>query len=374
MAAFYALRSKIGLTDLRHRLGLRQRLPTPIEAAIAREEAGETVGTRDPSGAALARRIAAAYATNVAAFAGYGDSMWEGINRLARPLHDLLKQAMPEELAEALDRPHTTNLLLGFDNPVAAPWGFVDEDRNLLSNEIGPDMTARIYLAVRRLAEATGAVQLANPETLTGTALPVDDYLAAIDARLGIELDFPNFYPHEKGLRSRRGIISYRPLQAIYQAFRLKSLGASKVLEIGAGLGRTAYYAHRMGVRDYTIVDIPMSNVAQTHFLSRALGADQVSVTGEDRRAIRVVGPSFVEGCEERFDVVLNVDSLSEMDSAVAGGYVAFARKSASTLVSINREWADQPRIAELVKEAPVLRFPYWMRDGYVEEVVRFRP
>ena len=374
MAAFYALRSKIGLTDLRHRLGLCQRPPTPVEAAIAREEAGETVGTRDPSGAALAQRIAAAYATNVAAFAGYGDSMWEGINRLARPLHDLLKQAMPEELAEALDHPHTTNLLLGFDNPVAAPWGFVDEDRNLLSNEIGPDMTARIYLAVRRLAEATGAVQLANPETLTGTALPVDDYLAAIDARLGIELDFPNFYPHEKGLRSRRGIISYRPLQAIYQAFRLKSLGASKVLEIGAGLGRTAYYAHRMGVRDYTIVDIPMSNVAQTHFLSRALGADQVSVTGEDRCAIRVVGPSFVERCEERFDVVLNVDSLSEMDPAVAAGYVAFARKSASTLVSINREWADQPRIAELVKEAPVLRLPYWMRDGYVEEIVHVRP
>jgi hypothetical protein len=373
MAALYALRSKVGLADLRHRLGLRHHSPTQIEAAAAREHVGETAGLGDPSGAALARRIATAYSANAAQFGGYGDSMWEGINRLARPMHDLLDHGAPKALADALDHPHTTNLFLGFDNPVAAPWGFEAEDRNLLSNEVGPDMAQRIYLAVRRLAEATGAVQLSNPETLTGTALPADDYLAAIDRRLGIELDFPNFYPHEKGLVTRRGIVSYRPLQAIYQAHRLKSLGAAKVLEIGAGLGRTAYYAYRMGIHDYTIVDIPMSNVAQTHFLSRALGEDAVSLPGEDRRAIRILGPNFVAETDERFDVVLNVDSLSEMDRDVAAGYLAFARSAADTMVSINREWADSPRIADMAIDVPVLRMPYWMREGYVEEIIRFR-
>lgn len=374
MAALYGLRAKLGLTDLRHRLGLRQRPPTPDQAAIAREECGETAVAPAPSDAALASRIAKAYATNLANFGGYGDSMWDDINRLARPIHDLLVGGSADELALALDRPHTTNLLLGFDNPVAAPWGFADEDRNLLSNEVGPDMLERIYRAVRRLAEATGAAQVTNPETLTGTALSVDDYLAAIDERLGIELDFPNFYPHEKGIRSNRGIIGYRPLQAIYQAYRLKSLGADKVMEIGAGLGRTAYYSHRMGIRDYTIVDIPLSNVAQTHFLSRALGVDEVSVTGEERRTIRIVGPSFVAATHERFDVVLNVDSLSEMDPGIAAGYVAFARNAASTMVSINREWADRPRLADIIEDAPVMRVPYWMRDGYVEEIVSLDP
>lgn len=369
MAPFYALRSKLGLADLRGRIRLRKPGPTLIEAAIAREAADETVGVRDLGGVAHAGRIAAAYTSNVTAFGGYGDSMWEGINRQARPIHELLTHGTPQELAEALDRPHTTNLLLGFDNPVAAPWGFIDESRNLLSNEVGPDMVARIYRAVVRLAEATGAAQVANPETMTEAARPIDEYLSAIDERIGIEIDFPNFYPHEKGVRSRRGIIGYRPLQAIYQAFRLKSLGAAKVLEIGAGLGRTAYYAHRMGVRDYTIVDIPLSNVAQAHFLTRALGADEVSLPGEKRAAIRILGPSFVAATEERFDVVLNVDSLSEMDLEVAAGYVAFARKAAATLVSINREWSDRPRIANLVDDATVLRMPYWMRDGYVEEI-----
>lgn len=369
MAPFYALRTKLGLADLRGRFPQRSG-PTPVEMAIARETAGETVGEPDPDGPALARRIAAGYVANVAAFGGYGDSMWEEINRLARTFHDLLTRGTPAELATALDRPHTTNLFLGFDNPVAAPWGFIDEDRNLLSNEVGPDLVARIYRSVARLAEATGAVHVSNPETSTGTAFPIDDYLAAIDERIGIELDFPNFYPHEKGIVSRRGIISYRPLQAIYQAFRLKSLGATKVMEIGAGLGRTAYYAHRMGIRDYTIVDIPLSNVAQAHFLSRALGASEVSLPGEDRAAIRVVGPGFVSTTEERFDVVLNVDSLSEIDPQIASGYIAFARNAAETLVSINREWDDRPRIADLLKEAAVLRMPYWMRDGYVEDIV----
>ena len=374
MAAFYALRAKFGLTGLRQRFTFRRTPPTPDQIAIARVEAGETEGSAEPSDPALVSRIANAYATNLADFGGYGDSMWDGINRLARPMHDLLTGGTTEQLGFALDRPHTTNLFLGFDNPVAAPWGFMDEDRNLLSIEVGPDMAERIYRAVRRLAEATGAAQVANPETLTGTALPIDDYLAAIDERLGIELDFPNFYPHEKGIRSQRGIIGYRPLQAIYQAFRVKSLDACKVMEIGAGLGRTAYYAHRMGIRDYTIVDIPLSNVAQTHFLSRALGVGEVSVTGEERRTIRIVGPSFVAATDERFDVVLNVDSLSEMDPGIAASYVAFARKAASNLVSINREWADSPRIADMVKDVPIMRMPYWMRDGYVEEIVHVRP
>ena len=372
MTPFYALRSKLGLADLRGRIRLRGPGPTPIEAQIVREVTDEAAGMRDPDGVALARRIAAAYAANANAFGGYGNSMWEGINRLAQPIHDLLTHGTAEELAEALDCPHTTNLLLGFDNPVAAPWGFMDDDRNLLSIEVGSDMTARIYRAVVRLAEATGAAQVANPETLTGTAWPIDDYLAAIDERIGMKIDFPNFYPHEKGVRSRRGIISYRPLQAIYQAYRLKTLGAAKVMEIGAGLGRTAYYAHRMGIRDYTIVDIPLSNVAQAHFLSRALGAREVNLPGEDRAPIRILGPSFVACTDERFDVVLNVDSLSEMDPEVAAGYVAFARKSADTLVSINREWADRPRTADLLKDASVLRMPYWMRDGYVEEIAHF--
>ena len=63
-------------------------------------------------------------------------------------------------------------------------------------------------------------------------------------------------------------------------------------MEIGAGMGRTAYYMCKFGLSDYTIVDLPMSNVAQAAFLSRVMGEDQISLAGEDRSAnVRILPP-----------------------------------------------------------------------------------
>ena len=368
MLPFYQMRKKLGLADWRGSDRLRKPPPNPLDEAIASLEVGRTEGNPNDD-RQLAQRIVDMYAAAVAKFPGYGDSMWTEINRLAEPLHRLLLEGDAAAVVEALDNPQTTNLFQGFDNPVVAPHGFTAPDRNLLSIEIGPGAPARIYLALKRLAEAVGAVNLANPETSTGTALAPDDYLARIEERIGAALEFPNFYPGEEGIVTTRGIVSYRPLQAIYQAWRLRQLGARSVLEIGAGLGRTAFYAHRLGIERYTIVDIPLSSVAQAHFLGRALSPDSVGLIGEEDCPIRLRGPRFIESADERFDVVLNVDSLSEMDPAVAAGYIDFARRSAASVLSINREWDGAPRAADLLEPATTSRHLYWMREGYVEEL-----
>ena len=370
MLPFYELRKRLGLSDWRGRRWRGTQLRDPLAEAMAGIEAGRALG--QPTGDRdLAQRIIRMYAAAVAEFPGHGDSMWREINGLAAPIHELLADGDPAAVARALDNPQTTNLFQGFDNPVAAPYGFTAPDRNLLSIEIGPGAPARIYLALKRLAEAVGAVNLANPETATGTALAPDEYIARIEERIGAALEFPNFYPGEEGLDTARGIVSYRPLQAIYQAWRLRQLGARSVLEIGAGLGRTAFYAHRFGIERYTIVDIPLSSVAQAHFLGRALGPEAIALPGEGDRPIRLRGPRFIESTSDRFDVVLNVDSLSEMDPAVAAGYIDFARRSAASVLSINREWDGAPRAADLLGPATTTRYPYWMRDGYVEELAR---
>ena len=370
MLPFYELRKKLGLADWRGRARLSKRPRNLLDEAIETLEIARCAG--DPAGdLGLAQRIIRMYAAGLGEFPGYGKSMWSEINRLAAPLHELLLAGEPAAVAGALDNPQTTNLLQGFDNPVAAPYGFTAPDRNLLSIEIGPGAPARIYLALKRLAEAVGAVNLANPETLTGTALAPDEYVARIEERIGAALEFPNFYPGEEGIVTGRGIVSYRPLQAIYQAWRLKQLGARSVLEIGAGLGRTAFYANRFGIEHYTIVDIPLSNVAQAHFLGHALGPEAIALPGEDGRPIRLRGPRFIETAGDRFDVMLNVDSLSEMDATVAAGYIDFARRCAASVLSINREWDGAPRAADLLVAATTSRHPYWMRDGYVEELAR---
>jgi hypothetical protein len=74
---------------------------------------------------------------------------------------------------------------------------------------------------------------------------------------------WPNPFPSELGLQSRRGVIGFRAIQALYQAWRIAQIAGGKpdfkVMEIGAGLGRTAYFATLFGLKRYTIIDVPLS-------------------------------------------------------------------------------------------------------------------
>ena len=146
-------------------------------------------------------------------------------------------------------------------------------------------------------------------------------------------------------------------------------------LEIGAGLGRTAFYAHQLGLRDYTILDIPLTNAAQGYFLGRALGPDQISLDGEDADApVKVVPPERLSDLPGSYDLVLNVDSLTELDDPSARRYYAFARARSRRMLSINHEFNALTVRALYVEDARAIssRHPYWMRRGYVEELVEF--
>ena len=129
---------------------------------------------------------------------------------------------------------------------------------------------------------------------LHGEQGDVDRILDEIEGTLAAPIRFPNPYPGELGLLTvNRGIASFRAIQALYQAWRLGQLSHGqddfRVLEIGAGLGRTAYFARALGISDYTIVDIPLTNAAQGYFLGRTLGAGNVvlstKIPGNRRRA-----------------------------------------------------------------------------------------
>jgi hypothetical protein len=62
-----------------------------------------------------------------------------------------------------------------------------------------------------------------------------------------------------------------------YQADRLRELmpEAKSVVEIGPGMGRTAYHGWRRGF-DYATIDLPLGIVAQACFLGRAVGPDAI--------------------------------------------------------------------------------------------------
>jgi hypothetical protein len=277
------------------------------------------------------------------------------------------------EIQRILRDPVTSDIFYGFD-----PTG-----RSLRAGGLRIEDRHAPRLALDGLvtfAEAIGARPLEYPENygLRSNPIAVEVVLDQIDRALGFVFKVPNPYRGEYGLASRRGVVGFRIPQALYQAWRIARLleGTKhpRVLEIGGGLGRTAYYALAFGIRDYSIVDIPVSSLAQGYFLGRTLGADCVSLFGEPRPAdaVKLLSPAeFMQG-SERYDLIVNVDSLTEIGRKAADQYWREILNRADRFLSINHE-ANEFTVAQLIVPVKASRSPYWMRRGYVEEVVNLR-
>lgn len=194
-----------------------------------------------------------------------------------------------------------------------------------------------------------------------------------------MEVEFPTPYAGEHGLQTSRGNASFRALQSLYQAWRIAQIAAGKkpfrVLEIGAGLGRTAYFASKLGIDDYTPIDIPLAGAAQAYFLGRTLGSNNVCLHGEDDPgSVNIIPASSLPDLRHDFDLVVNVDSMTEMDPNTMAAYWKFVSECHSKFLSINHD-ENGRSVADLYQRSPgltVARHPYWMRRGYTEELVTF--
>ncbi|MDE3749209.1 putative sugar O-methyltransferase [Methylobacterium radiotolerans] len=312
---------------------------------------------------------------------------------MKREIHAGLSGSDPAVWAQILRRPDQNAHFWGFDTVCKAPEGEV-EPHELVFRNLNAEGDWRqsyalwLHGALISLAEAVGVMRVFYPETAPGVHYAVhgesadpDPVLDSIAAAIGAEIDFPNPYPGEIGFGTRRGVVGFRALQAIYQAWRIaqivKDRPQARILEIGAGLGRTAYYAHRFfGTTDYTIVDIPLTNAAQGYFLGRTLGPDAVALLDEqeDRSKIKIIPPEKLPSLVGDYDLILNVDSFTELDRPTTRFYWGFARDRAKYLLSINHEFNPAP-LQELLREdtgVSYSRHPYWMRRGYVEELIAF--
>ena len=245
---------------------------------------------------------------------------------------------------------------------------------------------SEVHDVLLALCEALGVSRLefpegyAAPDAETPPIAPIEPLLAGLDQALGIRVEFPNPFPEEVGLATTRGIAGHRAVSAIYQAHRIARLveRGGSVLEIGGGLGRTAYYATRFGIVDYTIVDLPMTAVAQAYFLGRTLGDTSISLYGEPpARGVRLIPPQAFFAEERRYDLVVSIDSLPEIEDDLASRYLAAASARAPRFLSINHETLAQRTVREIAFQhgyRSVSRHPYWLRRGYVEELFESPP
>jgi hypothetical protein len=332
-------------------------------------------GVEHPNDIPLVVRVALAYRSAVRTPVGSTDSMW--LSTFAegnKATHETLENSPIDEIAAMLRDPGSSMLFYGFDNLQAAEAHLRGTEERFSS------LHRMTYDTLLQTARAVAARRVEYPEAGVDhdDAPPVEELLEQLDKAFGFKIDFPNPFAGEIGIRTSRGIVSYRAAQALFQAYRTRQLvgdpAKANVMEIGAGLGRTAYYALRMGIGRYTIIDIPMTNVAQGYYLSRVLGDDNVSLYGEPGKRLRVLPPVCFRELDEKFDLIVNVDSLTEMAESTAFDYVYGAQRLTRQFLSINHEHNvfTVHSLYRIIYGVKAWRSPYWLRRGYVEELLTF--
>jgi hypothetical protein len=315
------------------------------------------------------------------------NSLWVPIMNLQGPIHTALMTDNNDALRSIFIDPYESDLYYGMDQlSVSAD--------NLVDRTGVPDFSIGLVSLIITLADAIGlrrwlpqgSEQEVNyPNIMQEPRPDIDKLLDRIAGVMGYDIRFPSPFPDEKktgGMMTARGLATYRAIQALYQSYRVAQelLGdrSKSILEIGPGMGRTAYYCWMAGFRDYTTMDIPMGIVAQARFMAAVLGAESIWLPGDppntQKGRMCLLPSSARSRSANRFALVLNVDSITETagDSEVWAAWIA---KHADVFLSINHE-ANSPTVANLGRRyfagALSHRFQYWLRHGYVEEIFRF--
>jgi hypothetical protein len=325
----------------------------------------------DDSG--LVHRITSAFRKANETPLGSSDSLWLGqIADIRQTEYQTMLEGSHADITKMLRNPRQTQLFYGFDSLVASSRSPDDSGWQEWTRQWN-------YDCLVRLAEAVGTVRLEHPEAPPHDTKirDVEDLLIGLDGVFGFKIQFPNVFPEEIGLRTARGVASYRAIQALYQAWRIFQIVGkrpfAKVLEIGAGLGRTAYFARQFGIENYTIIDLPLTGVAQAYFLGCALCVDALRLFGEAGGGpLAILPPSSFFETEDRYDLIINVDSMTEMGASTANDYWRAISMRTSVFLSINHEF-NEFTVREIINSTPgldVRRTPYWLRRGYVEELV----
>lgn len=317
----------------------------------------------------LLRRIVSAYllATEAPLPAG---GMWQGIfEQKQLDIHDVMLGGNIRAISRIFQNPGQNNLLFGID-PLT----------KVLTDGLGDATNVSSYVercrdGLIRLCDALGATRVHNVEASAEKPyLGIEERLERIDRVLGFKLDFPNPFSREFGIQSSRGVVTWKGPDSVYQAWRCCRLApAGNILEIGGGIGRAAYYAHRLHSNQYTIIDLPLSNAIQAYYIGLVVGQDKIRLFGEDEREdapIHILPPQAFFASETSYDCIFNSNSITEMGADTIDQYWNHISKRTKVFLSINHE-ANPRRVWDIVGGVAD-RFPAWMRDGYVEEIVRF--
>jgi len=245
------------------------------------------------------------------------------------------------------------------------------------------------------LAESIGIIRVRCPEQGDWNSPPmesVDALCTLIEQEMSLPIVLPSLFDGFFALLTASGSIHLRSMMATYairqvahfmKQFEDAAPEDIRVAVIGAGIGYTAFIAHNLGIKIYTIYDLPEVNVAQGFFLLKTLGANNVSLFGESNNAsIHIQPPSAFTSLPQEFDATVNFDSLPEIAPQIVDDYLNGVSQRSRYFFSINQE-APRTEMAKPYRRSVfesasrhsrlhrIMRHPNWIRAGYVEELYR---
>lgn len=307
------------------------------------------------------------------------DSIWLNIfNNFHKNVIDIIKSDK-SRIEDILDDPSKYDIFYGFDSNC----------NYVLKNTRYSDYFENDELVIDKIlnfAEYLGILRHNNPERyrIIFKKPSLDNLINEIEKKINIELKFNNVFPGEKGVKTQKGIISNREIQAIYQAYKIKEIfkknNYKNILEIGGGLGRTAYYCYKFGIKDYTIVDLLIPRVCQLNYLSRVLNEENIINESQIinlenlENKIKIISPNYLFNKNIKYDLIFNSDSITEIDSVNQNKYINFIKENAKYFYSINHE-SNKNRVNDLFSNTNILEVEknlYWLRRGYLEEHFKF--
>jgi hypothetical protein len=320
-------------------------------------------------------RIKTSYRLAIEVYEQPLNSQWETLNVHRHNVHEALLKD-DDSLAKMLKDPNNTDLYHGTDMGLSLNFRDLHSDQDY-QNKLETSLTKQML----DFAECLGI----RPVWWEKTNVPRPEIgdlnllLSEFDEYFGVKLNYPSPFPGELGLITEHGLVGLKVPWSIYQAWRTLKLcqlvNGSRVLEIGPGIGRGAYYAFALGLTDYTTIDLPLGIVGQALFLGSVMSPDDIWMMGDDPELmdgrIKLLPPPLLEGY---YDVVVNASSLPEMTVPQMKEYMAFSSTNAKVLYSLNHE--VHKRVSEMARifgmKEPSLRFICSINPGFVEEIFIF--
>lgn len=305
-----------------------------------------------------------------------GDDLWSNLVR--DEFSDLL------EIINRRDASMLADYLLNFGNSYLAFGGISTCVDGYNKNQKSDHIALTYFDKLICLAEYLGLLPYENPEAGNwgeNLLLDINEISHKLQEYLGIKIEPPLGAIHTDGVATNNGLFHYRHINSLYAAIRLKELNPTNgpTLEFGGGLGITALYASRLGIKDYTLLDLPITLLLAGNYLLNALGPDSncISLYGERGSENQIKLLPYWECANlspDSFKITINQDSFPEIaDNLLEVFFEKIKILTKGYFISINHECCYPRTVNNFVNNwtnfRKVYRSKYWIREGYIEEL-----